>query len=488
MVRGEKLLDMVSDWVAAHRGRVGSSQEIYLMSHRAAAGERSLQERFFRYGIYYPIVLLRGQWVPRYLREFRHTQFLDPAQLRELQERKLAALLRAATQHVPYYNSRKEFAWRLSGGTAFEWLGLFPPVQKSVLIEAEEQLRHPGWSWMQSLKTTGGSTGQPVSILKSRDALARELAATWRAYEWAGVRIGDKQARLWGVPHGAKARVRARLIDFMGNRRRLSAFALDDDSLFEYVTKLQRFSPRYVYGYASMLDKLAGFCIDNSVQIPSIECAISTSEVLTADTRERIRKAFGCRTFNEYGCGELGSIAHECENGRLHIMAENMIVEVMNGENPCQPGESGELVVTELNNHSMPLIRYRTGDLGRIDESPCECGVRLPILAQVFGREYECLFNSRGKQFHPEFFLYILEDAKRAGMAIGGAQFVEVDAQKIVIRLLAASEPDIGLEEYFRNTLREKFDSSVDVSFEYVKRLQREKSGKMRVVAARHPR
>ena len=73
-------------------------------------------------------------------------------------------------------------------------------------------------------KTTGSSTGEPVTIPKTRDAMAQELAATWRGYSWAGIDIGDRQARFWGVPFGKKEKLRAKLIDFMANRKRCSAF------------------------------------------------------------------------------------------------------------------------------------------------------------------------------------------------------------------------------------------------------------------------
>ena len=79
-------------------------------------------------------------------------------------------------------------------------------------------------------KTTGGSTGEPITILKTRQAMAWELAATWRGYSWAGIDIGDRQARFWGVPLDARSRLRARLIDFVAHRRRCSAFAFDDES------------------------------------------------------------------------------------------------------------------------------------------------------------------------------------------------------------------------------------------------------------------
>ena len=119
--------------------------------------------------------------------------------------------------------------------------------------------------------------------------------------------------------------------------------------------------------------------------------------------RELIKDVFSTRVFNEYGSGELGSVAHECEEGSLHLSAENMIVEVVDGNRPCTAGEMGELVVTELNNYAAPLIRYRTGDFASRSDKKCKCGRGLPVIEHLFGRAYDTLTNFEGKRFHGEF-------------------------------------------------------------------------------------
>ena len=80
------------------------------------------------------------------------------------------------------------------------------------------------------------------------------------------------------------------------------------------------------------------------------------------------------------GCGELGTISHECEAGSMHLSGENMLVEILDGERVRGPGGIGEIVVTELNNCAMPLIRYRTGDFGALGAGTCECGCTLAVL------------------------------------------------------------------------------------------------------------
>ena len=136
-------------------------------------------------------------------------------------------------------------------------------------------------------------------------------------------------------------------------------------------------------GYVSMLETFSKFMIKNhlSFKYPPT-CVITTSEVLTDYHRELIGNVFQCRVYNEYGCGETGTIAHECEFGSMHINAENVIVEIVRDGEVVNDGEVGDIVVTDLNNFAMPLIRYNLKDIGYIDSEPCPCGRGLPILGR----------------------------------------------------------------------------------------------------------
>src|SRR5207249_28486 len=160
------------------------------------------------------------------------------------------------------------------------------------------------------------------------------------------------------------------------------------------------------------------------------------SEVLSAHDRRLIESTFATKVFNEYGSGELGSIAHECEEGSLHISAENMIVEVLDGDRPCQSGEVGELVVTELNNYATPLIRYRTGDFAALSRAQCKCGRTLPFIENLFGRAYDTIRNREGKLFHGEFMMYIFEEAQRRNLGINAFQVTQLDLVSFDIKVV----------------------------------------------------
>lgn len=436
----------------------------------------------FKYGVYLPVVMARGQNVPGRLRRLLRTQYSSSSELAALQTAKLRRLLAYAKHRVPFY---AESLAELSIDAVDSASGL----QRLPFITKADLKRDPGvvssreWFWMLTRKTTGGSTGEPVTLGKTRDAMAWELAATWRGYSWAGVDMGDRQARFWGVPFGKRDQVRAKLIDFIANRKRCSAFSFGERDLEVYTKMLAAFKPTYFYGYVSMIEEYAKYFRRNGMSPPfSLNCIVTTSEILTDHHRRLISEVFHTRVFNEYGSGELGSIAHECEEGSLHVSAENMIVEVLSGDSPCDAGETGELVVTELNNRATPLIRYRTGDFASLATRQCKCGRILPVIENLFGRVYDTLRNRRGKLFHGEFIVYIFEEAQRRNLGIKAFQVAQEDLQTFRIRIVPGQGYGRETEEFIVHRIRESFDPDTVVKFDRVHQIPRAPSGKMRLV------
>src|SRR5205085_9683796 len=105
-----------------------------------------------------------------------------------------------------------------------------------------------------------------------------------------------------------------------------------------------------------------------------------------------------CPVFRRCGCREVSIIASECEAHRgMHVMAEGLHVEIECEDRPAKPGEMGSILVTDLLNHAMPMIRYRIGDLGSWEAGDCPCGRKLPRLRQVHGRVTDFIVGAGGQ-------------------------------------------------------------------------------------------
>lgn len=436
-----------------------------------------------KYLVYYPVVLARGQNVARHLWELERSQWFPRERLQALQLQKLKALLGNAKMNVPYYTEILADVDSTSIQSVAD-LRRVPVLTKDLLKENFSRMTSTQ-RYQVIKKTTGGSTGNPVTVYKSADSSASAYAAYWRGYGWAGVGIGYKQARFWGVPNDERGRRQASLTDWITNRYRCSAFAFNEEDLHRYYEDLNRFKPHYFYGYVSMLEAFARFLLRNHLELKfRLNSVISTSEVLTDIHRELFEHAFHCRVFNEYGCGEVGTIAHECEHGGLHLSAENLIVEILRDGSPVRPGEQGEIVVTELNNLAMPLIRYNLRDAGVLATTNCSCGRGLPLVDKVVGRAYDVVYNRAGQAFHGEYFMYIFEELQRQDVAISAFQVIQLDQDRFLVKVVMGEQNRAKLEQYVTDRVRATYGDYVNMLFEYVPHIEREKSGKMRLIKA----
>ncbi len=276
----------------------------------------SLSRLLHRHIVYPAVVGLRGEHgVFGQLRDLEAKQWLSTEELATQQSAALAETLRYAGRYVPYYR-------RVWGGesmdvpaeAARDALAALPFLTKRQLQDAAEELVSERRPRRVTRKTTGGSTGQAVTLLKDRVATAREMASSWLGYGWFGVQIGDRAVRFWGQPFTRQRRLRFAAADFAMHRIRFSAFSFDTADLRAYWQRCLRFRPDYLYGYVSMLDAFAGHLIEAGIdgRQLGLKLIVTTAEVLSEPQRARLRSAFGCPVQNEYGCGEVGPIAYEC--------------------------------------------------------------------------------------------------------------------------------------------------------------------------------
>ena len=344
-----------------------------------------------------------GSHVLRYLREYEQTQFLAPEEIERLQLDRLKRLLAHAYDNCPYYRQR----WLDTGVHPGDIentgdLVHFPRTTKSDIqsnVESIVSRTEPRNALIRD--STGGSTGSPLVFFYDRLRRDSRAASRIRHNRWAGWDIGTKLARLWAPdlnapPPGWGAPLRRWLLK---RSVTLDASGITEESLRDFVKKLNRFKPTVIQAYANMADLVASYVESRGLEIASPQAMVTSAEVLTPDKRDRIERVFGCPVFDRYGSREVALIASECgEHHGLHINAESLFVEVIKEGRPAAPGELGEVLITDLLNHSMPLIRYKIGDVARRSTTTrCACGRGLPMLTDIGGRETDFLVTPEGK-------------------------------------------------------------------------------------------
>jgi phenylacetate-CoA ligase len=176
---------------------------------------------------------------------------------------------------------------------------------------------------------------------------------------------------------------------------------------------IERFRPVLIDGYAESFNFLAQYLSSGRQLKHQPRAIMSSAQTLTAQTRSEIEAAFGCQVYDKYGAREFSGVAYQCgESGNYHVMDESYIVEILGNGKPAAPGEIGEIVVTDLNNYSFPLIRYRIGDLAVAAENTgsCPCGRGLSMIGPIQGRTQALVHCANNRWLPGTFFAHFFKD------------------------------------------------------------------------------
>lgn len=413
-----------SEFVLSKSKHYTSIEEDLLKKYKPTVREKELSLwRKILWALYVALFPLHTWTISRraiyYYQILKQTQWLTREQMTELQERKLRKIIRHAYYHVPYYREiMRSSGLRPSDIQHISDLKKLPLLNKQNVREnLYFDLFADNHNKKEMLRiSTSGSTGQPFVCYADKHQLEMRWAATLRSAEWTGYQFGDKQARLWHQTLGMtrKQVFKEYLNAFLSRRIFIPAFKLNDKAISAALDRIKKFKPDLIDGYAESLNLLARYISQNSVNnLPKLKGIISSAQSLPAQSREIIEKAFGCKVFDKYGSREFSGVAYESlgHDGHL-VVAENYIVEIIANGNDAAPGETGEVVITDLNNFCLPFIRYRVGDLAvKVDHNygPL-CGRGLPVVGNIDGRVQAIIRGSNGVYLPGTFFAHFFKE------------------------------------------------------------------------------
>jgi phenylacetate-CoA ligase len=417
----------------------------------------------------------------RYRRELGRTQFYSADEIRALQLRRLRALLEHAYARCPFYRRRFDDAGlRPDDVCSLEDLRALPPLEKREIQEEGGRMIARGWPQDDLLPNqTGGSTGTPIRFYLSRDRKCSRAAATLRHNAWAGWEPGDRSAVIWGAPldrpaNGPRAHLRAALLR---EPLWLDAGSLTEARMYEFHEALCHWRPKVIQAYARSAVLFARFLRERGLSAHCPHSLVTSAEMLEADDRRTLEAVFGCPVFDRYGCREVSVIASECsEHSGLHVNGECLYLEIETPGGPAAPGEVGAILVTDLLNLAMPLIRYRIGDLGAFAGGDCPCGRGLPRLAALHGRSTDFLVGSDGRLVSGVFLAtYVV--AQRP--SLGQVQIRQSRAGAVTYRVRPGRDFDADADlAYLRAATRRHLGERAEAEAECVDELPAEPSGK----------
>lgn len=417
----------------------------------------------------------------RYLKGYKKTQFYTPEQIKELQWQRLMKILAHAYNTCPFYSKRfNDAGITPSDIKSPEDMLKIPPLSKSDIQNHLEELKSKNFLDKDLIRDkTGGSTGSPLVFYYDKDRLYSRQAAAMRHDSWIGWDIGMKMALLWGAVNDLSGfnSIKGKLRNLLLSRKVvLDTSSISEEKLWNFVYELKRHNPRFFLAYANAMVLFAKFVKDNKITGINPAAIITSAEVLTPENRGLIETVFGCKIYNRYGCRELSVIASECSfHTGLHINAENLYVEFVRDGRHAIPGETGEIVITDLLNYGMPLIRYKIGDIGSPIDKICPCGRGLPLMDMVSGRVTDFIVTPDKKLISGvAIATYVITNIS----GIKQIQFIQDTKERLKIKLVKNSEFTEESLDKLNNNIIKFLGSKIKTEIEYVDNIPVEKSGK----------
>ena len=320
---------------------------------------------------------------------------------------------------------------------------------------------------------TSGSTGQPLSICKSkRERIIQGWTLQTNRRENGLALDGSIMIRFHNYVNESANKEILKEPVLINGQIYFPVLYFNDGNIKKLCQLLQRYEKVWIYGTPSQVFKLCDL-LNEGFPLEKITYIELFGEVLFGHQKERILSTFKCPVRNMYGCHEVWAIAYECACGNMHILENNVILEILdkNGKNVGYNKE-GEIVITSLVQRTMPFIRYRIGDRGIIRKSECLCGKTSDILELSAARIADDILMKNGKRISSIIFLHVLMLVNQEKVIIKQFQIYQRDYMKFEIFIVTSlNQEKKKIETIFCQVLTDVLGGKVELDFKYVENI-----------------
>ena len=324
---------------------------------------------------------------------------------------------------------------------------------------------------------TSGSSGTTTTTLQNADKKRRNTADTIYFKKRAGFELGF---RLYYIRKWFKMHTKSPIVTWLRNIIMVDVTLFSDAYLSEFINKLKSDkSTKVLLGYSSAYRDICKY-LDNINSGPietNISCIIAMSEALSDKTKISLEKYFKAPVLSRYSNLENGIFAMQIPNqgNNFHINWASYHIELLHPENnnPVGYGELGRVVITDVFNYCMPIIRYDTGDLAIMTNKNTFFN-NAPAFTKIEGRKMDLLYDTKGNAQSP-FMVFHLESYPE----IKQFQLIQDGEKEYTIKL--------NIDEIFRDekSLIDLYigylGDDANIEIEYVKEIPQLSSGKRRL-------
>jgi phenylacetate-coenzyme A ligase PaaK-like adenylate-forming protein len=385
----------------------------------------------------------------------------------KLREGYLSNLLNHAVSTTPFYKSYQNTVL----------LTYFPVINKSIVKNNFESFKSLPYNKSKNnfKVATSGSTGTPLKLYLDKNKHNRNSADTIYFTERAGFKLGTLviYIRVW-ASHYKKSP----LLSWMQNIKMQDVINLDDEELQKLIKTLTSNKKKGIISYPSSLETICKYL--DKIESDPLDCNLNSiiagGEHLNEYTKVAIKKYFKTPVVSRYSNAENGILSQQNINGgdEFDINWASYFIEIFKFDEdlPVKSGEVGRVIVTDLFNYCMPLIRYDTGDIACIENN----SDNIPVFKSVEGRKLDLLYNTNGEIISS----FIITNLMMKYSSLNQFQFIQVGKKDYIFKLNTTQE--FNEESQLISMFKEYLGIDSNIRIEYIEEIPILSSGKRRLV------
>ncbi|MGB9748602.1 MAG: phenylacetate--CoA ligase family protein [Candidatus Woesearchaeota archaeon] len=396
----------------------------------------------------------------------------------DYQLKSLKEIIRHAYKTVPYYHRIfKKLNLRPEDIKNFKDLKKIPIIDKKEVIKNYEDFISKEYLELYDLnyffkRITSGSTGIPFMVPYDQRGYDYAELVHLRAWLYAGYKLHEKIASYWYEPF------KKRFYNYLGFIKKV--YIPCNLSEIEQLRIIKRVKPKWLNYFPSSIYNMSKIAEIKDLRSLKIKGIITHAEILTKTMKNRIENTFNTDVYDEYGTTEFVRMAWQCkEKHYYHIDADSLFIEVIdkNGENVGY-NKGGFIVVTGLLNYMFPLIRYNMYDIGELSDEKCNCGLNLPLIKGVYGRQENFIKLPSGRIISPQLFIDALDKIKE----LNGFQLFKKTKNELLINILLSQQNkkiENRIKNKIINCLQKITNGELNIIVETVDKLKKTERGKI---------
>ncbi|MFS0645397.1 hypothetical protein [Siminovitchia sp. 179-K 8D1 HS] len=394
----------------------------------------------------------------------------DSPLIKEKQKKAIEQLVKHAISTTKYYKSNYT-------NRSFDQ---FPIINKNIIRSQQKDFISESYKNTKLITMqTSGSTGTPFICYQNPEKKKRVIAELIYYNEKLGYFVGKNLIFLRSL--SAESSNSKKILRFLQNQTLINVSELDDEVIEKMLREVERKSANgsVLMSYASTLDAFRDYFMRTDKKYNfNISGIISGSEMLYDETRDVMEKVFKCKCVSRYSNQENGILGQDnIENNTFLINEAHYFIEIfkMDKDIPAEPGEVGRIVITDLYNYAMPMIRYDTGDIGAIKYIEVN-SVKKKVIYNFGGRKIDMVYTVDGTILSPHKIsvtFWSFSDIKQF-------QFLQLGPQEyqVILNVEPTFKEEIKVAEKLYNLL----GKSAVITFSYVNDIPALSSGKRKYI------